>query len=74
MQMHNKMIYMILCQSKGLWLKNGNRLRSSFVSAMLLLWGKETAALIGVKHLWDLMLYSLVAFVFAHLYMKLLKS
>ena len=69
LQMHNKIIYMILCQSKGLWLKkNGNRLKSSFVSAMLLLWGWETAAMIGVKQLWDLMPYLLVTFVFAPFY------
>ena len=68
LQMHTKIFYRILCQSKGLWLKYGNRLRSSFVSAMLLLWGWETAAMIGVEHLWDLLLYSLVTFVFAPFY------
>ena len=51
LQMHNMLIYTISCQSKGLWLKNKYRLRSNFVSAMLLLWGEETAAMIGVTEI-----------------------
>ena len=65
LQMNNKIIYMISCQSKGLWLKkNGYQLRSSFVSACRFYGVQVTAAILRGKHLWDLMPYSLGTFVF----------
>ena len=68
LQMHSKMIYMILCKVKVFGFKKRESTEVQFCFCVAAFMRLGTAALIGVNYLWDLMPYSLVTFVFAPFY------